>query len=538
MEENANVLPQVTTRRKVFGLITVLATVLFLAIGISVYQLEPHIPLICGAIVATILAVIDGSKYEDIEKGMVDAIGMGMQAILILLVIGALISSWIMGGIIQSLVYYGLMIIEPEFFLLSALIICSIVSISTGTSWATAGTVGVVLMAIAAALDVPLPMAAGAVVSGAYFGDKMSPLSDTTNLSAAVSGANLFDHIKSMLWTTVPVYILCIILYIILGIFFVNSSAENITQIDQIQGALSASANVSIWTLLAPAMVFIIVIFKIPALPGLLAAMALGIPFAIFFQGITNIGEIADVIQNGYTYDGSTLKQGAEAAQHFFTEHQLITEGNYYEGMTYFTGLPADGSDIESVVNEPALKTLPFDHQTLMQVQDLLTRGGIMSMMNTVALIICAMCFGGALEASGMLVSLVEGLRPLTKTTGSLVTVSILSGFAINALASDQYVAVILPGRMFKGSFVANDLAPRYQSRVIESSGAVTSALIPWNTCGATMTGFLGVGSFAYAPFAFFNTLTPIFEIIGSFVGYKVFKRSDDIKAGLIKENN
>lgn len=538
MEENYDVLPQVTTRRKVFGLITIAATVIFLAVGISVYETEPHIPLILGAIVATILAVIDGSKYEDIEKGMIDAIGMGMQAILILMVIGALISSWIMGGVIQSLVYYGLMIIEPQYFLLSALIICSIVSVSTGTSWATAGTVGVVLMAIAAALDVPLAMAAGAIVSGAYFGDKMSPLSDTTNLSAAIAGANLFDHIKSMLWTTVPVYVVCIILYIVLGFVFLDGTDANLSQVEQIQDALASSANISLLTLIAPAMVFIIVIFKIPALPGLLAAMALGIPFAIFLQGITNPGDIANVIQDGYAFDGSTMKQGADAVQHFFSEHQLITEGNYYEGMTYFTGLPADGASIESVVNEPAMKTLPFDHQTLVQIQDLLTRGGIMSMMNTIALIICAMCFGGALEASGMLVSLVESLKPLTKTTGSLVTVSILSGTAVNALASDQYVAVILPARMFKGNFIANDLAPRYQSRVVESGGAVTSALIPWNTCGATMTGFLGVGSFTYAPFAFFNLLTPIFEIIGAFIGYKVFKRSDDIKLGLVKEAN
>lgn len=538
MSETAeSTLPVVTNRRKVLGLITFGSAVFFLVMGIGVYGQDPHIPLILGAVVGIILGKIDGWKYEEMENGMVSALTLAMSAMLILLVIGILIGTWLMGGVVQSLVYYGLALIDPKFFLVSALLICSVVSISTGTSWATAGTMGVVLIAIASALNVPLAMAAGAIVSGAYFGDKMSPLSDTTNLAAAVSGANLFDHIKSMMWTTVPVYILCMILYTIMGFVAIDATGADMSNITKVQDTLAASAQISPLTLLAPAMVFVIVAFKIPALPGLFAAALLGIPCAIFLQGITDPAMITEVMLDGYAFDGSTFQHGAETVQEFYNEYDILDGGNFYPGMEFFTHMPTSAETIADVYNPEAIAKLPFEPAYLLDTRELLTRGGLMSMMWTIALIMCAMVFGGVIESTGFLASIVSFLQPLTKKAWSLSIVSIVSGAIINATAADQYVAVILPGRMFRENFIALNLAPRYQSRIIENGGALSSALIPWNTCGATMSGFLGVNSFAYAPYAFFNWVSPVVEVISAAVGYKVFKRDEDIKLGLIKED-
>lgn len=539
------IIPQVTTRRKVFGLLTTVLIAVLLIGGVLFLGKDPHIPLLMAAVIGCVLAFIDGTKWEQLEAAIIRSIAIAMQAIIILLIIGTLIAAWLMGGVIQSLIYYGLEVMNPKLFLVCALLLCSIVSLATGTSWGTAGTIGIVLMAIAGALQIPLPIAAGAIVSGCYFGDKMSPLSDTTNLAVAVTGANLFDHIKSMTYTTVPTYIICLIVYSVIGLTVVKSNGASLDDITKLQEILSASYNINLFALIPPCMVLLIIVVKMPAIPGLFLCMFLGIVAAYLFQGYNlfssaSLGETVSVIQNGYSFDGSTLKVSPEqlsAVHDFYAQAALVNDGVWYPEMNYFTGPMTDNvSSLSSLYNTAFTDKLPFTPDTLMQTKNLLSRGGLDSMMGTISLILIAMILGGVLEGSGFLGSLVAMLLPFTHKAWSITLVSILTGIAVNALASDQYVAVILPGQMYRERFKELNLAPRTQSRIVETGGALTSSLVPWNTCGATMTSFLGVNSFAYAPFAFFNTISLVVELIASALGYKIFKRDEDIKNGLVKE--
>ena len=521
---NDSLIPEITGRRKAFGLITIASVVLFLGLGVIVFEQDPHIPLLMGAMVGTGLAIIDGWKYNQIEKGMINAISLAMQAIMILMVIGMLIGSWLAGGIIQSMIYYGLDIVSPQFFFISALIICSIISITTGTSWATAGTVGVVLIAIAGALGINLGMAAGAIVSGAYFGDKLSPLSDTTNLAAGGAGVDVFTHIRSMLNTTIPNYILCMIIYVVLGFVFLQDAGGDISGIAALQSVLADSTNVTLLTLLAPAMVLLIVVLKIPALPGLLGAALVGVLMAVVLQGYTDFGDIIDILHYGYIFDGSALTNG-EAASEFLFEQTLVDDGAIYAGMTYFD---AAGEMTAAVSN------LGHDPEAILEAEYLLSRGGLDSMMWTVSLIISAMIFGGVLEFSGMLASVVSMLEVFTRGPVSLVTTASLTAVIVNILSADQYISIILPIRMFKPRFKELNISPRVHSRVGDSAGTMTSALVPWNTCGATMSAFLGVGAASFAFWAFFNWLSVVFEILAAMFKYKFFKRDEDIAAGIV----
>ena len=527
---NDALMPEVTSRRKLYGFITILSVIVFLVVGVGMLKKDPHIPLLMGSIVGTTLAILDGWKYQQIEKGMINAIGLAMQAIMILMVIGILIGSWVLGGIIPSLVYYGLGIISPQFFLISSLLICSVISISTGTSWATVGTVGIVLIAIASALGINLGIAAGAIVSGAYFGDKLSPLSDTTNLAAGGAGADVFLHIRSMIFTTVPNYIVTSIIYIVLGFVLFKGNTGDISQITALQDVLRDSTNISLLTLLAPGMVLLIVAFKIPALPGLLGAAIIGFLSAMALQGVFSLDTIIEVAHYGYTFDGSTLPaDAAEKVAVFFNEQSLVKGENFYAGMTYFT---ADGEMVNNVK-----ELLGYSPKALNDANELLSVGGMDSMLWTINLIICAMIFGGVLEFSGMLASVVDTMKVFTRGQTSLIATASITAVLVNILSSDQYISIILPIRMFKQRFKELNLSPRLHSRVGDSAGTMTSALVPWNTCGATMSGFLGVSSAQYGPWAFFNWLSPVFEILAGLVGYKIFKRDEDIAAGLIDES-
>ncbi|MDR3215753.1 MAG: Na+/H+ antiporter NhaC [Bacilli bacterium] len=476
------ILPEVTGRRKVFGLISVVvlvALLMFFVIGPGYKDapLDVHLALIGATIFVCILGYFDGTKWAVIEKGIISSIMTAMQACLILLVIGILIASWITGGIVQAMIYYGLGIISPQLFFFTALILCSIVALATGSSWTTAGTVGVALIGIAGALNIPMGMAAGAIVSGAYFGDKMSPLSDTTNLAPAVAGTTLFDHIKSMVYTTIPSYIIAAILFIILG--FMNSkNGGDLSQVKEMQAILLKVYNINLLLLIPPLVIVAMVVFKLPAIPGLFLAVLLGVLCTIFFQGLApenGIRVLVDQLHYGYTFD------------------------------------------VDSLANSG------FGEKAIQNMADLLSRGGFSSMLWTVSLIFCAMSFGGAMEATGFLVSLVDSLKFATKKRVSLITTSILTGVAVNFLAADQYVSIAIPGRMYNKAFRDLGLAPRVQSRVLESGGTLTSPLCPWNTCGATMSSFLGVNAFTYLPFAWFNLINPVVEIISAAVGWAMF---------------
>ena len=447
------------------ALIPILALIVFLYFGISVYGQDPHIPLVGGSIVAVIVAVyVLGNSWADLEDGILKTINMGMQAVLILMIIGTLIGSWVLGGIVPSMIYYGLQVLSPSIFLVAAVLLCSVVALASGSSWTTAGTVGVALIGVAAGLGIPAPIAAGAIISGAYFGDKMSPLSDTTNLAPAMAGATLFDHIKHMIYTTGPSYIIVLIIF---GVITTRFSGQNVdtSAIGELLTVLESNFNVGILMILPPLLVIGMVVLKVPAIPGLITGSILGGLFAFIFQG-ADISTVLDAFQYGYVFELSDAASEAEV-----------------------------------------------------MIADLLSIGGMQSMLWTVSLIICALTFGGLLESTGMLEVIANFLLKFAKNTGSLVAVTIFSSLFINIIASDQYLAIVIPGRMYKDAYAERGLAPRNLSRTLEDGGTLTSALVPWNTCGAYMSTALGVPTLEYLPYAFLNYINPLIAILWASLG-------------------
>ena len=428
---------------------------------------DPHIPLISAAAVAAFVAILHGHQWEKIRSGMINTIKISMPAILVLMIIGMIIGTWITAGIVPTMIYYGLKIISPRIFLLATALICSIVSLATGSSWTTAGTVGVALIGIGRGFGIPLPMVAGAIISGAYFGDKMSPLSDTTNLAPAVTGAKLFDHIRHMIYTTGPSLTIALILYTILG-FKYGSKDLDMNSINAILNGLSEQFLISPLLLLPPLLVIAMVVFKVPAIPGLLGGTILGGLFAALFQHTS----LVDIIRSAHY--GFVANTGNEA------------------------------------------------------IDNLLTRGGLDSMMWTVSLILCAMSFAGVLEATGMLKAIVLKIISFAKSIGSLVAATVLTCIGTNMIAGDQYLAIVLPGRMYKKIYDERGLKPKNLSRILEDSGTLTSALIPWNSGGAFMFATLGVYPFAYLPFAFLNLINPLVSIFYGFTGITIEKYSDE----------
>ncbi|MDO9548693.1 MAG: Na+/H+ antiporter NhaC [Candidatus Marinimicrobia bacterium] len=427
---------------------------------------DPHIPLISAAAVAAIVAVFSGYRWEKIRTGMINTIKISLPAILVLMIIGMIIGTWITAGIVPTMIYYGLKIISPRVFLLATALICCIVSLATGSSWTTAGTVGVALIGIGKGFGIPLPMVAGAIISGAYFGDKMSPLSDTTNLAPAVTGAKLFEHIRHMVYTTGPSLVIALILYTFLGLRYGGKDLD-MNAINVILNGLSDQFFISPVLLLPPLLVIGMVIFKVPAIPGLLGGTVLGGLFAALFQHTS----LNDIVQSAHY--GFVAATGNEA------------------------------------------------------IDNLLTRGGLDSMMWTVSLILCAMSFAGVLESSGMLKAIALKIISVAKSTGSLVTATVLTCIGTNMIAGDQYLAIVLPGRMFKKIYDDRGLKPKNLSRILEDAGTLTSSLIPWNSGGAFMFATLGVYPFAYLPFAFLNLINPLVSIFYGYTGFTIEKYTE-----------
>lgn len=435
---------------------------LFYAVQIA--EIDVHIPIFISGMFAAVIAKVGGGiTWDELEEGVVNTIKMSMGAVIILLIIGMVIGTWILSGIVPSMIFYGLKIINPAAFLPLTVIICSIVSISIGSSWATASTVGVALIGIGEGFGIDRNIIAGAIISGAYFGDKLSPLSDTTNLAPAMAGANLFDHIKHMLYTTVPAYILTLGIFTFLGM---RNSAGAVTtsDIDAILTTINQNFNISPFLLLIPVVVIGLIVLKMPAIPGLFLGAIFGGIGAIVFQG----KGFADVIK----------------ALHYGYENE--------SGMA--------------------------------MVDELLNRGGMDSMMWTVSLILCAMIFGGIMEKSGMLGTLAGSVLKYATTTGRLIFAALMTPIFVNTVAGDQYLSIVITGRMYKSTFEERGLAPKNLSRCLEDSGTITSALIPWNTCGATMIGALGVAPWAYVPYCFLNYLCPLISMIYGFTGFTIEK--------------
>ena len=476
--------PKVSRKANVWeALIVIIFLISVLAYSLIKLDADPQIPLILGSLVAGLIGIFRlGFTWKELEEGALDTIRMAMQAILILLVVGTLIGTWILSGTVPSMIYWGLKILSPGIFLFATCIICAIVSLATGSSWTTAGTVGIALIGIGQGLGIPAPVVAGAIISGAYFGDKMSPLSDTTNLAPAMAGTTLFEHVKHMIYTTGPSLLISLVLYAIIGMKYAGKELD-ISQIELIRTTLEGSFNtLSPVLLIPPVVVILMVIFKMPAIPGLIVGTLLGALFAGVFQG-SDFASIIDASHYGYVSE---------------------------------TGVAA--------------------------VDDLLTRGGLDSMMWTVSLILCALTLGGILEKTGMLEALTVALLSFTKGTFGLVFATIISCIGVNLATGEQYLSIVLPGRMYKDQYRKKGLHPKNLSRALEDSGTLSSPLIPWNTCGAYMFATLGVHPLAYLPFAFLNLINPLVSLFYGATGITMEKLSpeemkiveQEIKDGLL----
>ena len=459
--------------------------VLIIMLSVSVYLYGDNssyganqIALILSASIAAIIAIKNGYSWKEVESGIVKGIGMGMRAILILLAVGALIGTLIMSGTVPAMIFYGLDILSPSFFYFTACIICAISSISIGSSWTVAGTLGVALMGIATGLGLSPSVTAGAIISGAYFGDKMSPLSDTTNLAPAIAGTDLFSHIRHMAWTTGPSLIIALIIFLIMGL---TSNAEgNAEGLELIQSTLNQIFNISIISFVPIIVIFVLAYKKMPAFPTILIGALLAGLFSILLQ--------------------------PEVVSNFVNQPELSSALTMISGV--WTALHS-GFVLESGVTV---------------VDDLLTRGGMASMLNTIWLVVCALTFGAVLETAQLLHKLVEKVLIFANSTGSLIVTTIATCIGINIIAADQYIAIVLPGRMYRAEFKRRKLASRNLSRALEDSGTITSPLIPWNTCGAYMSASLGIATFSYVPYCFFNLVNPVIAILYALLNVKIVK--------------
>lgn len=442
---------------------------LVMAVGIAVFEANPHIPMLIGTAFASVIALKIGYDWKTIEESMFDGIRQALQAVVILAIIGVLIGVWILSGVVPSMVYYGLNILTPQIFLIATLLICSVTSLATGTSWGTAGTIGIALMGIASGLGIPAPIAAGAIISGAYFGDKMSPLSDTTNLAPAMAGTDVFTHVKFMLKPTLVAYSIAIVFFGFIGMKF-NASTIDMSAIEQMKTGLAASFTISPFLLLPPLAVIFAISRKVPAIPGIFIGIILGAIMGPIFQGV-DFGQILDVSYGGYVSE---------------------------------TG-------IESI-------------------DSLLSAGGLMNMMYSISLTILAMMFGGIMEKTGQLEVIVEKLIKGIKSAQGLIILTIATCLGSNMTMPEQYIAIVLPGRMYAKTYRDMGLHPKTLSNALESSGTLVSALIPWNTCGVFLFGVLGVRTLEYLPYAVFNYTMPLVVIALSFLGITVAKITDDPK--------
>ncbi|WP_372782253.1 Na+/H+ antiporter NhaC [Litorivivens sp.] len=428
--------------------------------------------LLAGALVA-IIALKHGSRWPHLQAEMLKVMQIAIAPILMLLLIGALSSTWMMSGIVPTLITYGLTLADPAWFYAATAVVCAIVSTAVGSSWTTAATIGIAMMATGEGLGMSLPVTAGAVISGAYFGDKLSPLSDTTNLASGVCGVDLFSHVRYLFITTLPSFLIALLLFLILGV--THRATGQITQSAEMIQAIHNSVNVSGWLLLVPALVIILIIRKVPALPLMLLATLAGSLFAFAFQ--TEL-----VYQIGGATDWTGL----------------------YRGLL----LP--------IVGETQIETgHPF-------TDDLLSTSGMAGMLNTIWLILCAVVFGGLMEGSGCLARILEGLNTLIRGRTSLVATTSGTCGILNITASEQYLTLLIAGRMYPELYARYDLSARNLSRTLEDSGTVTSVLVPWNTCGAYHATVLGLGTLTYLPFCFFNLISPLMTILVMRMGWRV----------------
>lgn len=418
-----------------------------------------------------------GYRWTEMRAQIVKTISTSMPAILILLMIGALSGTWLISGVVPALIYYGLSFLNPLIFLFAAVVISAVVSLATGSSWSTIATIGVALIGIGNAMGFNEALVAGAIISGAYFGDKMSPLSDTTNLAPAVAGTDLFTHIKYMVYTTAPSMSITLILFLIIG--FNHDSSIFISQGDEVKEIISSTFNISPWLFLVPAILFTVIILKVPPLPALAVGVLLGAVFAVIFQ--------PQIIENLTNSTGN-----------YFRDSYIVTLKSIYGSTSIDTG--------NAKVNE------------------LFSTGGMTGMLSTIWLILSAMFLGGMMEATGMLKKITISILSLVKSDSSLIASTAVSCIFFNITAADQYMSIVIPGEMYKEAYKDRGLKPEVLSRTLEDSGTVTSVLVPWNSGGATQARVLGVPTLEYLPFAFFNIISPLMTVLFAYLKIKIRK--------------
>ena len=437
-----------------------------------------QIALLLAALFAGALGIGRGTTWTDIRDAIAHSIGTATEAILILLLIGALSGTWLLAGIIPAFIHYGMMILQPGIFLFAACVVCAVLSLATGSSWGTVGTVGIALVGIGQALGLSEGWVAGAIISGAYFGDKMSPLSDTTNLAPAVAGTDLITHIRYMAYTTGPSIGIALVVFLVVG-FGGAASTETAQLAPGFSDAVSGAFSIHPGLFVAPIVVLVMIARKVPAAPALFVGVLVGALTAVVFQ--------PEVIR------------------------QVAGREFGYAAASYVASMQAMALDV-SVTTGHGL------------ADELLSSGGMKGMLNTVWLIVCAMTFGAVLQATGMLHRMTQALVSGVNSSLGLIGRTVGACVAFNVLASDQYIAIVVPGKMMGDAYADRDLAPENLSRTLEDAGTVTSVLIPWNTCGVAQSGILGVATLAYAPYCIFNWVSPLMTMLVAALGWNVRK--------------
>ncbi len=460
------------------ALITLVLLVAVLAVGIVIYGADVHVPMFVGVCVAAIMALYLGHKWEDIEKMMMDGIYKALQSICILIIVGILIGVWINAGVVPTMIYYGLQLMHPTIFFIATLLICSITSLATGTSWGTMGTMGVALMGIGFGLGMNPGMTAGAILSGAYFGDKMSPLSDTTNLAPAMAGTDVMSHVKAMMLPTAITYVICIIFFGVLGVTQYHGGDADMSRVTEFANALNVAQggvfHVNPILLLPPVIVIVAVAMKMPAIPG--------ITLGIFAGAIVGL-----IFQPGQCDPGTLFKYGM------------------------------NGFEFPEEVD--AMLQASLSAETYETMNELLESGGILGMMNSVAMTIIAMMFGGIMEGTHQLEVIVNQLKKLAKGPAGLVTLTEITCVLSNMTMPEQYISIVVPGRMYAEEYRKMGLHPSVLSSALEGAGTVTSALVPWNTCGVYIRDTLNITVPEYGMFAMFNWLMPVINAACAWVG-------------------
>ena len=449
---------------------TFLGLVVIMSVGIVVFEVSPHIPMFIGVIFASLMALRLGYKWDAVESMMITGISRAMQAILILMIVGMLVGAWILSGTIPTMIYYGLKLLSPSVFLVATVLICSVTSLATGTSWGTMGTMGLALMGIAAGLGVPVGPTAGAILSGAYFGDKLSPLSDTTNLAPAMAGTDVFSHVKFMMKATITAYVIALVFFGVYGFMHANNGHADTSQLDILMNGIKDNFNVNPILLLPPLVVILAIALKMPAIPGITLGVVVAAVMAPIFQKDVTLGSILNSAMSGFTME----------------------------------------SGIESLDN-------------------LLTKGGLMGMAESILMTMIAMMFGGIMEATGQLNVIINAITKYVKSGPALIGVTELTCIASNVTMPEQYISILVPGRMYAPAYRKAGMHPAALSNALESAGTVTSPLVPWNTCAIYIKKTLGIQSTAvYFPWAIFNLAMPVVTFLFAFVGITIKKMTPE----------